>query len=480
MIYDVIIIGAGVVGCAVARELSRSKGAMLVIERSEDVCTGTSKANSAIIHSGYDAENGTWKAKLNVRGNRMMDTLSKELSIPFFRIGSLTVCTQEERLGELEQLRERGERNGVEGLSVLSRDEALRIEPHLADDVVGALYAPTAGIVCPFRMTAAFAENAAENGVEFRFGEEVQHIARDGELWRIETDREVYHTRAVVNAAGVYADVLNNMVSSHQLCITPRRGDYLLLDTTVEGYVTHTVFQLPTTMGKGVLVSPTVHGNTIVGPTAFETDDREQTATTEEGIAQVILKQSNSIKDLPIGQVITSFSGLRASEQGHDFVLGEPDDAPGFFNCAGIESPGLSASPAIAEMIAQQIREKYTLKEKQDFIAQQRDIVHMKPLSYEEQAKKIAQNPAYGVIVCRCAGVTEGEIIDAIRAPLGARTLDGIKRRTGSQMGRCQGGFCTPKIMDIMTRELGIGMEDIRKNGPGSHLVTARTKGGDE
>lgn len=477
--YDIIIIGAGVIGCAVARELSKYNAKILVIEKNEDVCAGTSKANSAIVHSGYDAENGTLKARFNVEGNRMMENVCKELDVPFKRIGSLTVCTEKELLPELQKLRERGERNGVEGLRVLDREELLAIEPHIGDEVVGALLAPTAGIVCPFKLTIAFAENAAVNGAEFLFDTQVSKIYADSDVWHVVTDEKEYEAKAVVNAAGVYSDMFNNMVSERKLHITPRRGDYILLDRSAEGFVRHTIFQLPTKLGKGVLVTPTVHGNTIVGPTAVDVDDKESTATTAEGIDSVIAKSALSVKGLPVRQVITSFAGLRAHEDGHEFVLGEPEDAENFYNCAGIESPGLSAAPAIGVYIAGLIREKLHLSEKESFIAERKDILKPAKLSLEERNELIRREPAYGTIICRCESVTEGEIIDAIRRPVGARSLDGVKRRTRAGMGRCQAGFCSPKVMEILRRELDMDLTEVTKSGGGSYIVNARTKDGE-
>lgn len=480
MIYDVIIIGAGVIGCAVARELARYHADILVLEKDGDVCTGTSKANSAIIHSGYDAESGSLKAQLNVRGNEMMDTLCEELDIPFMRIGSLTVCTDEEKVPLLHELFERGVTNGVKGLRILNREETLAIEPHIGDEVVASLYAPTAGIIWPFRLTAAMAENACENGVEFRFHAKVEKIFHIDGVWHVVTSDGEYLTETVVNAAGVYADELNNMVSDEKLVITPRRGDYLLLDNAVAGYVRHTVFQLPTKLGKGILVTPTVHGNIIVGPTAVDIVDKENTATTAEGLDEILSKSKISIKDLPTREVITSFAGLRACEDGHDFILGEAKGADGFYNCAGIQSPGLSASPAIGEYIAEMIRKKLSLTKKDNFKATNKDIIRTKDLEIDERASLIRENPAYGTIICRCESISEGEIIDAIHRPLGARTLDGIKRRTGAQLGRCQGGFCIPKIMEILARETGMAMEEITKCGGDSYLVCGRTKDGDK
>ena len=480
MIYDVIIIGAGVIGCAAARELSRYQADILVLEREEDVCAGTSKANSAIIHSGYDAKNGTLKAQFNVKGNEMMDRISEELDVPFKRIGSLTVCTDESRIDELKKLYDRGKSNGVPGLRILSREEVKELEPHIGDKVVAALYAPTAGIVCPFKLTVAYAENACKNGVRFAFNTEVKNVYKDSSgVWHIAANDREYLARAVVNAAGVYADELNNMVSEKKLAIVPRRGDYILLDRAAEGYVRHTVFQMPTALGKGVLVTPTVHGNTIVGPTAFDIEDKESTATTAQAISEVIEKSALSIKGLPVRQVITSFAGLRAREKHKDFILGESEDAEGFFNCAGIQSPGLSSAPAIGEYIAELVKEKLSLAQNEGFDPYRKDFLNPAKLSMEERNELIKRDPAYGVIVCRCESVTEGEIIDAIRRTPGARSLDGVKRRVRAGMGRCQAGFCSPKVMEILRRELNCSLEEITKSGKDSYIVTGRTKDGD-
>ena len=311
------------------------------------------------------------------------------------------------------------------------------------------------------------------------FDTKVKNIFSENGIWHIVTDNEEYTAAAVVNAAGVYSDVFNNMVSEKKLHITPRRGDYILLDRAAEGHVKHTVFQLPTAYGKGVLVTPTVHGNTIIGPSAIDIDDRESTATTAEGIDSVIAKSALSVKNLPTRQVITSFAGLRAHGDRHDFVLGEPEDAKNFYNCAAIESPGLSAAPAIGVYIAGLIKDKLCLTENEDFIAERKDILNPSKLSIEERNELIKNEPAYGTIVCRCESVTEGEILDAIRRPVGARSLDGVKRRTRAGMGRCQAGFCSPKVMEILRRELGVDLREVTKSGGDSYIVNARTKDGE-
>lgn len=469
--YDVAIIGGGVVGCAVARELSRYRVKACVIEKNEDVCCGTSKANSAIIHAGFDATPGTWKAKLNVRGNEMMDQLAKDLDIPFRRNGSLVVCTKDQDPQLLEELLEKGKKNGVPQLAILGREELLAMEPNLADDVTCGLYAPTGGIVCPFLMTIALAENAADNGVAFLFGRKVTEITREGTNFRIATEGESIETRAVVNASGVYADTINNMLSSRKLSICARRGQYMLLDKDAGTHVSHTVFQLPGAMGKGVLVTPTIHGNLLVGPTAEDIDDKEGVNTTAAGLEQLGTKAAASVKDIPFRQVITSFAGLRAHEAEGDFVLGEAEDVKGFYNAAGIESPGLSSAPAIGELLAKTIAEDLQLEQKADFKATRKGILNPATLSVEERNALIRQQPAYGQIICRCESVTEGEILDAIHRTPGARSLDGVKRRTRAGMGRCQSGFCSPRVMEILEREVPMDMLDVTKSGGDSKIL---------
>lgn len=476
--YDVIIIGAGVSGCAAARELSRYNASVCVLEKCEDVCEGTSKANSAIVHAGFDAREGTLMAKLNVRGNEMMEQLSKDLDFPFRRNGALVVCIHKEMLDGLQKLYDRGVANGVKDMRILNREEALKLEPNLSENVEGALYAPTSGIVCPFLLNIALAENAYENGVEFRFNTKVEAVHADEEgIWHLRTNTGEYKARYVVNAAGVYADVFHNMVSEKKIHITPRRGDYYLLDKDAGNHVSHTIFPQPTNLGKGVLVSPTVHGNLIVGPTAIDIGNKDGINTTAAGLNEVITKAGEHVRNLPMRSVITSFAGLRAHEDGHEFIIGEVEDAPHFIDCAGIESPGLSACPAIGEMVAGILKEKMDLKEKENWKKTRKGILNPQDMGVEERNELIRKEPAYGNIICRCESVSEGEIIDAIRRPLGARNLDGVKRRTRAGMGRCQAGFCSPRVMEIIHRELGLKMEEITKFGGKSQIVIERTKG---
>ena len=473
---DCIIIGAGVTGCAVARELSRYDLDVLVLERSSDVCEGTSKANSGIVHAGYDAKPGTLKAKFNVRGNLMMEELSRELDFPFKRDGSLVLSFDEKGIDRLKDLYDQGQQNGVKDLKILTGDEARELEPALSDEVTAALYAPTGGIVCPFNLTIALAENAYVNGVGFKLNTEVLNIKKITDGYLVKTSDGEYEARAVVNAAGVYAAVFHNMISEKKLNIIPRKGEYCLFDKTVGGLAKHTIFQLPTKYGKGVLVTPTVHGNLLVGPTAVDIDDFEGVNTTSEGLSDLLVRGALSVKQLPTRQIITSFAGLRAHEEGGDFVIGEAEDASGFFDAAGIESPGLSCAPAIGEYLGQQIADKFSAKKKENFISERKGIPSMALASPEEKQKLIAENPLYANVVCRCETVTEGEIVDSINRPLGATTLDGVKRRTRAGMGRCQAGFCSPKTVEILARELGRDIAEITKNDPGSEFLVGSIK----
>ena len=475
--YDVIIVGAGVSGAASARELSRCAARVCVLEKEEDVCCGTSKANSAIVHAGYDAAPGSLMAKLNVRGNALMGDLAKDLDIPFRRIGSLVVCLSEEDMPGLQALYDRGQANGVPDLRIIYHDELLQMEPNLSEETYAALYAPTAGIVCPFGLNIALAENAAMNGVEFHFDTEVQSLERrQGGGWILHTSQGSYETRLVVNAAGVYADSLHNMISSGKIHITPRRGDYCLLDKTTGSHVNHTIFPLPGKYGKGILVSPTIHGNLLLGPTAIDVADPEATNTTADGLAQVLENAGHYVKEIPYKNVITSFAGLRAHEDGHEFIIGEVPGAENFIDCAGIESPGLTSSPAIGEMVAEIVRSKLELSEKEHFISRRKGIMNPTQLPDGERQEWIRRHPAYGHIVCRCEHISEGEILDAIHRPLGARSLDGVKRRVRAGMGRCQGGFCSPRVMELLSRELDIPLEQITKRGGASTLLCGQNK----
>ena len=498
-IYDVIVIGAGVSGCAAARELARTKRRIAVLEKASDVCEGTSKANSGIVHAGHDAVPGTLKAKLNVLGNEKMEVLSRELDFPFQRNGSLVLCFEEEGMPRLQELLERGVENGVQGLRILKPEEVWELEPNVSKEITGALYAPTGGIVCPFGLNLALAENALENGVDFFLDHEVEDIERisgdqavqecgsapaeGGMVYRIRAGKDIFYAPVVVNAAGVYADVLHNMVSSRKMEIIPRKGEYCLMDKKMGNVVKSTIFQLPSRLGKGILVTPTVHGNLLAGPTAEDIPDKEGVNTSAPGLAKVLDMGGRSVPGLSSRQVITSFAGLRAhggycgEESGEDFMIGEVQDAPGFFDVAGIESPGLTSAPAIGEYVLALVQEKYPAELKEDFKAERKGIPSMALADEKTRQELIAEDAAYANVICRCELVTEGEIVNAIRRPLGATTLDGIKRRTRAGMGRCQAGFCSPKTAQILARELGTDLGEITKLGGESRLLTGYTKG---
>ena len=465
---DVIVIGAGVVGCSIARSLSRYDLKVRVLEAGSDVAEGASKANSAIVHAGFDAKPGSNKAKFNVLGNRMFPQVCAELKVPFKQNGSLVLGFCEEDKVSLQGLLERGRQNGVDGLELLDAVAVKAREPNVSDQVVAALWAPTGGICCPYELTFRMAENAAANGVAFTFDARVEHVERiesveKGETWRVTcAGGLVFEAKAIVNAAGVYSDVLNNQVNSVKYNIQPRRGEYFMLDRSESEAFKATIFQVPGPMGKGILVSPTVDGTVIVGPTSEDIDDKSDTATTAEGMAKVQKMARLSFPMLPLRKAITNFSGIRAHETTvSDFVLGEVAEAPGFFNALGVESPGLTSAPAIGEFLATAVAERLGAAKKpveqiSTDVSWWPKTREMKPAELSELVKKDA---SYGRIICRCETVTEGEIRAAIRARVGARTLDGLKRRTRSGMGRCQGGFCTPRLLEILSQELNLPME---------------------
>lgn len=477
--YDIVIIGAGVTGCAIARELSRYKANICVLEKGDDVCSGTSKANSGVIHSGFDAKPGTLMAKLNVEGNKLMWKWAKDLDFPVKQNGALVICTHEEDMPNLERLLDQAKQNGVEGVEILSKEEVLKREPNLTDKTIAALWAPTGGVICPFKFTIAMAENANVNGVEFKLETEVLNIIKNDGSYILETNKGNIAAKCVINAAGVYADKFHNMVSEKKIHITARKGQYLLMDKELGSLFSASVFPVPGVMGKGILTAPTIHGNLYVGPTADDVEDKESTYTTQEILDHLVEKAvtSHLVKGvLPMNKVITSFSGLRAHEDHKEFIVQEVEDAEHFFDAAGIESPGLTSSPAIGVMMAGLVSKKYQLEKKEDFIETRKGFIEFDSLSDEEKAALIKERPDYGSIVCRCEMVTEGQIVDAINRPLGATSLDGIKRRTRAGMGRCQAGFCTPRTMEILARELGVGMETITKKGTGSNMLVGKPK----
>lgn len=478
MVFDCVVIGGGVVGALTARELCRYGIGTALVERCNDVAMGTTKANSAIVHAGFDAMNGTLKARLNVEGNRIMGELCEKLSVPFKRIGSLVVAFSEEEKDTLSVLLERGKTNGVPELEIVDVDKLREMEPNISDEAVAALWAPTAGIVCPYELTIAATENAVSNGLEFHRNFEVVSIDHDGEVFTVTSaSGESLTAKYVVNAAGVYTDKIANMIGDTSFSVTPRKGEYMINDKEVGNTVSHVIFQCPGKMGKGVLVSPTVDGNLLVGPSAVDIDDAEDLSTTAAILHDILASAQKSIPSVSTRHTITSFAGLRCFIGGDgDFLIGPSEANEKFINVAGIESPGLSAAPAIARAVADMIVEPLGAKLDPDFIETREEPVRFRNLSNEERKELIRKNPAYGRIICRCETVTEGEIIDAIKAPAGARDVDGVKRRTRAGMGRCQGGFCGSKVVEILARELGKPINEITKFGGRSDMLFGRTK----
>ncbi|MBQ5531240.1 MAG: FAD-dependent oxidoreductase [Kiritimatiellae bacterium] len=471
--YDVAIAGAGIVGCATARALSRYNLSIAVLEAGSDVAEGASKANSAIVHAGFDAAGGTEKAKYNVLGNAMFENLCRELKTPFARNGSLVLAFGEEDEASLDALRKRGMDNGVP-VEIISREELRRREPNVSHEATAALWAPTGGICLPYDLTFRLAENAAANGAVFAFDTRVSGLERlDGGGWRIECrDGRLFEAKAFVNCAGVYSDMLNNLVSAVKYNIEPRRGEYLMIDKEESCAFTSTIFQTPTKMGKGILVSPTVDGTIIVGPTAEDVGDKDDKATTYAGLEKVKAGARRTWPELPLNKVINEFSGLRAHETTRgDFVVGEAPDAPGFYNALGIESPGLTSAPAIGEKLADEVAQALGASRKNPVLVT-KDAGWWpvtRNMDTGALAELVEKDPSFGRIVCRCELVTEGEIRAAIRARVGARTLDGIKRRTRCGMGRCQGGFCTSRLIELLGTELGTPPEEFllsRKTAP--------------
>ncbi len=476
-IYDVAVIGAGVIGAFVARELSKYDVSVCLIEKEADVAMGSSKANSGIVHAGYDAVPGSLKAILNVEGNKLMEGVTKELNVPFEKIGSLVVAFSHEEVDVLEQLIKRGSENGVEGLRIISKEELRLLEPALSKEAVTALVAPTAGIVCPYELTIRAAENAVQNGVVPILETQVTGIFYEDDIFIISTNKGKLYSRFVVNVAGLYADNISAMLGDNSFSISPRKGEYLLLDKKQGNMVNHVIFQVPTDKGKGILVTPTVDGNLLIGPNAEDITDKEDVTTTSFGIAEVVKGAQKSVPKTNLNDVITSFSGLRAKPSTGDFIICTSQVNPYFINAAGIESPGLTAAPAIGEYIVNILNTQgLSLKKKMNFDPVCLPFMRTRDMEQKALNELIKKKPQYGRIVCRCEKVTEGEIVESIRRPCGATNLDAVKRRTRAGMGRCQGGFCTPRVVEILSRELGVPMHEVTKLGGNSKILTRKLK----
>ena len=473
--YDIAIIGAGVIGGMIARELSFYNLKVCLLEKENDVATGATKANSAIVHAGFDAKENTLKARLNVRGSQLMPQVARDLGVKYHNNGSLVVGFNDEDEASLKNLLKRGIANGVEGLRLLSKDEAIKLEPNLGKDVTCALYAPTGAIICPYDLAVSAIGNAMDNGVELICNFEITSITDSGDHYILSSLEQSIASRYVINCAGVYSDKIAKMIGDNSFDVHPRRGEYLLLDKECGDIVSHTIFVTPSKMGKGILVSPTVDGNLLLGPTAIDGDDKADKSTSPEFFASIFNIAERSVSSIPKNKTITSFCGLRSVGSTGDFIINSPKNR--FINVAGIESPGLSASPAIAEYVLDLLKEKGLTCVRNDRAITTRKSMHaFRESSIDEKNRMIKENPAYGKIVCRCEGVTEGEILDAIRTNPRATDLDGVKRRTRSQMGRCQGGFCSPYIIELLSRELNVPYEKITKFGKGSYIATGKTK----
>ena len=475
--YDIIIIGAGVVGGLIARALSRYKLDICILEKENDVAMGATKANSAIVHAGFDAKEGSLKAKLNVRGSEMMENICKELGVKYRNNGSLVIGFDDEDRKTVQALVERGKANGVKEVRLIEQEELKALEPNISDNATCALYAPTGAIVCPYDLTVAAIGNAMDNGAQLKCNFKVTGIAAVDEGYRVTSKNDAVMGRIVINCAGAYSDEIAKMMGDDSFSIHARRGEYILLDKECGDLVSHTIFRTPSKMGKGILLTPTVDGNLLAGPTSVDIEDKDDTKTTAQGFADIIKKAKENVTDIPFGKTITSFCGLRSVGSTGDFIINSPKK--NYINVAGIESPGLSASPAIAEYVVEMVRETGILLEEDPTFDPVRESMHaFREASLEEKNKMIQNNSSYGRIVCRCETVTEGEILDAIRRNPKATDLDGVKRRTRAQMGRCQGGFCSPYITELLAKEMGIAYEQVTKFGGKSVINISKTKEG--
>lgn len=477
--YDVIIIGGGVTGCFIARELSRYDLDIALLEKEPDVCTGTSKANTALIHAGFNADSNKLKGRLNVRGNKLYhEKVQHELDVPIEWLGAMVVAEDEADIPKLESILENGQKNEVPDLEIVKGERLYELEPHLSEDAVAALYAPTAGIVNPFELTVALANNAAKNGVDVFLEAGVEDIEDKGDHKLVTTAKGEMEAGLVINAAGLYADKIANMVGIDKFKITPRRGEYYLYDKKMELNLQKTIFPVPTEVSKGIVVTPTDERNVLIGPNAEEIDNVENKSTTRDGLDEVMEGANKTVPGLSKKGIIRQFVGLRpAIKETGDFLIEASDQVPGFINVAGIQSPGLASSPAIAEMVVGIVKEELgDLKEKSDFDPNYQGPPKFRHMTHEEQAKLVEENPDYGQIICRCETVTKGEILDVIREPVGAKTVNAVKRRARPGAGRCQGGFCEPKVVSILAEELGIEENEVCLESAKSKLLTEKTK----
>ena len=477
MMYDIAVIGAGVVGGMIARTLSAYNLKLCILEKAHDVAMGASSANSAIVHAGFDAKEGSLKAKLNVRGSELMADVCRDLGVKYKNNGSLVIGFTEEDAATVQSLYVRGCANGVKNLKVLNAEELHKLEPNVSANAICALWAPTGSIVCPYELTLAAVGNAMDNGAELKLDFEVTEIRDMGAYYEITSPAGTVQAKYVINAAGIYSDAVAKMVGDDSFTVHPRRGEYVLLDKECGTLVSHTIFRTPSKMGKGILVSPTVDGNLLTGPTSVDISDKEDKSTTPEGLAHVMRETLENVDTVMFNKTITSFCGLRAVGSTGDFIINMPRER--FVNVAGIESPGLSSAPAIGEYVVELLKNAGMALEANPSWVGTRAATHaFREASIEEKNAIIKQDPAYGRIICRCETVTEGEILQAIRQNPKPRDLDGVKRRTRAQMGRCQGGFCSPYIVELLAKEMNAPYESITKFGGKSLINVGKTKEG--
>ncbi len=476
--FDVIVIGGGVVGTAVLKSLASYEAKTLLLEKASDLSMGSSRANSGIVHAGYDAEPGTKKAYFNVLGAKMLPALAEELHVPYRKTGSLVAAKGGGEAG-LEVLLDRAKKNGVRA-EILSREKILELEPKISPEIQSALYAPDAGVVSPYKLTIAQGDFAVLNGATVKLNEKVEGIERAETGFIVKTSKGEYAAKAVVNAAGAGAKRINEAIGEMSVEQVYAAGDYYILDSKQSGVVNTVVFPLPDEKGKGILVAPTADGNVILGPTSRRVSEAqaERNAVTREGLALVREGVNRLISGVRIGDAIRVYAGTRTSV-GSDFIIEESKSFPGYFMLLGICSPGLTSSPAIGEYVAEWAAKKFAFKKKEKTVPLPKKF-KLSACSIEEAREKAKEDPAFGRIVCRCEKVTEGEILSAIHSPVPACTVDAVKRRVRAGMGRCQGGFCMPRVMEILSRELHLPLTAIRKGDEGSEIAPYEVKDGYE
>ncbi|WP_294149696.1 NAD(P)/FAD-dependent oxidoreductase [uncultured Clostridium sp.] len=475
---DVVIIGAGAVGCAIARELSRYQLDVIVVDKNEDIGGDASKSNSAIIHTGYDASPGTLESQLVAAANPMYDKLAEELDVPFKRIGAILPAITQEQFEKLPEIKHKAFLNRVYDVEYKTGEELLRMEPNLNPEVKGGLYIPRESIIDPFILVQALAENANENGVNFLLNTKVTNIrTENGAVKEVVTTGGTITADYVINAAALYCDEIAAMVGKADYKVAARRGQFYILDKNTDCRVNQIVLPIPTRVTKGKLMCPTIHGNMLVGPTAEDLDNKTDKSVTADGLGSILEDVKRLIPGVNIRDSITQYSGLRPNRNPEGLHVDVYDDLKGYINLSGVRSTGLTLSVAMGVYVADLMRETGAVMEpKKNFIERRKGVLRFHELDREEQDEAVKKNPLYGKIVCRCETVTEGEILDCIRRPLGARSMDAVKRRVRAGMGRCQGGFCGPRVIEILARELGITVEEVNKNNEGSYMVAGKTR----